>query len=499
MDNVYPMRKMPSKRLVSLLNEVEVLDIIGDQDVLVEGVEFQSQLIQPNFVFVAGRGKFPMYLLNDHEVIAAAIGRGCTAVICETTPPDIDPSVTYVTVSNSHQALSIILKNFYENPSSKLKVVALTGTNGKTSTVTLSHWVFRQLGIKVGLMSTNCIRINDEEYTAILTTPGVVEVNQIMADMVAAGCEYCFIEATSHGLDQDRVGGIIMSGAVFTNISHDHIDYHGTFAAYLAAKKKLFDSLSCGTFALVNADDPNTPSMIKDTEAKIYYYSVKTEKDFSAKVSKSYLDGLELEIGGTRKKFNLVGEVNAYNILAAYGIAACLGKNKTAVLELLSRAPPIKGRFQCVPNSRRLLVVIDFAHTPKALEEVLKTANSFRGEHSKLVCVVGSGGDRDGGKRPVMAKIAADACDKVIITSDNPRFEAPQAIIDDMMRGVTSEEQGKVIEMVDRRLAIKQACEMARPGDVVLIAGKGHEAYQIIGDKYFSFDDFEIAKELVKE
>jgi UDP-N-acetylmuramoyl-L-alanyl-D-glutamate--2,6-diaminopimelate ligase len=400
-------------------------------------------------------------------------------------------------VAKSSQALGLIAANFYDNPSAKLKLVAVTGTSGKTSTVNLLYGLFKQLGYRVGLLSTIYNKINEEILPAILTTPDALQLNELLARMVERGCQYCFMEASSHAIVQERIAGLQFTGAAFLNISHDHLDYHKTFDAYIHAKKKLFDDLPQQAFALYNADDRRGKVMMQNTQATVYSFALKSPTDFTAKILANTWQGLALRITGKEVWFKLLGAFNAYNLLAVYATACLLGQDSDAVLIALSSLSPIVGRFQCVQAPNNFGIIIDYAHKPDALEKVLIAIDNMKEAQAKVITVVGCGGNRDTKKRPLMARIAAQYSDQVIFTSDNPRNEEPEAIIEDMMLGLTPSQQRKALSIVDRKNAIKVACQLAGSGDIVLIAGKGHEAYQEIKGQKFPFNDAAIVQEFL--
>ncbi len=449
---------------------------------------FDSRKVEQQVAFVAVRGSQS----DGHGYIDTAIIQGASAIICEELPKELNTSVTYVQVSNTARSLGLIAGNFYENPSAQLSLVAITGTNGKTTVATLAHQLFRDLGYKTGLLSTVENKINDSVVPATHTTPDAVQLNALLAKMVEEGCTHCFMEASSHAIHQERVAGLDFQGVAFTNISHDHLDYHETFDAYIAAKKKIFDELSASAFALVNTDDRRGRIMQQNTKAKKYTFALKTMADFKAKLVSNTLQGLELDIEGRNAWFRLIGGFNAYNLLTVYGIAVLLEEDPEEVLTQLSSIEAAPGRFEQVMPQSKVTAIVDYAHTPDALKNVLGTIASFRTGNEQVITVVGCGGNRDKEKRPKMAKIACKYSDKVIFTSDNPRDEVPEEIINDMEVGVSPVDYKKTLSMPNREEAIKTACMMAKAQDIVLIAGKGHETYQEVKGERHPFDDKEV-------
>lgn len=479
--------------LSTLLQGVAVEQLLGNEAVEVQAISFDSRTISKGTLFVAMRGT----QVDGHAYIQQAVGAGSTVVVCEVLPSELAEQVTYVVVANSAKALGIIASNFYGRPSSQLQLVAVTGTNGKTSTVHLLTGLFRQLGYKVGMLSTIHNQINDEVLPARLTTPDAIQINSLLAQMVAEGCQYCFMEASSHALVQERMAGLQLAGGVFLNITHDHLDYHQTFDAYIQAKKKLFDELPANAFALYNADDKRGPVMIQNTQAASHSFALKTPATFTAKLLANTLQGLELRIADQDVWFQLVGTFNAYNLLTVYATACLLGADSQQVLVALSALAPIQGRFQHLHAPAGFDAIVDYAHTPDALQNVLKTIGQIKGKTGKVITVVGCGGNRDKTKRPLMAQIACKFSDRVILTADNPRSEDPQAIIEDMKAGLTPAEQRQVLVIVDRAEAIKAACQLAQAEDVVLVAGKGHETYQEIAGQRYPFDDRQVLKNIL--
>jgi len=482
--------------LQDILYRVSLRSTVGDTNVAVNSLTFDSRRVQPGSAFVAVVGT----QVDGHQYIDQAIKQGAAVIVCERLP-DPQAGVTYVEVNSSTEALGIMAANFYDNPSHHMKVVGVTGTNGKTTVVTLLQQLFIRLGYNVGLLSTVNNKINDKIIPATHTTPDAVQLNQLMAQMVKEGCTHCFMEASSHAIDQRRIAGIRYAGAIFTNISHDHLDYHKTFENYINAKKRLFDDLSSDAFALVNIDDKRGKIMLQNTRARQHSFSLRTGSDFRGKVLSNTLQGLELEISGPDSApqtvwFNLIGDFNAYNLLAAYGTAVLLGENPEEVLTQLSGVQPARGRFEQLVSPTGVTAIVDYAHTPDALENVLKTIQNVRTKNEQVISVVGCGGDRDKTKRPEMAAIATQYSDKVILTSDNPRSEDPEQIIEDMKAGVSASNFRKVLSITLRKEAIRTACMMAQSGDIVLIAGKGHETYQEIKGVKYDFDDFKVIEEV---
>ena len=477
--------------LKDILYKSGLTEVRGTTDMTVNVVCFDSRKAAPGALFVAVRGT----MSDGHQFISEVIKKGCTAIVCEELPAETIHEVTYVVVKDSAAALSIIASNFYGNPSEKLKLVGVTGTNGKTTTSTLLHQLFRKSGYKTGLLSTVKNKINDSSIPATHTTPDPVQLNELLAQMVNEGCTHCFMEVSSHAVAQKRVTGLKFSGGVFTNLTHDHLDYHKTFGGYLKAKKTFFDGLGSDAFALTNTDDKNGLVMLQNTQAKKYSYSLRSMSDYKCKLIENHFDGLLLNIDGNEVLCRLVGSFNAYNLTAAYATAILLGENKLDVLTLLSSLDPVEGRFDYLTSKKKIVGVVDYAHTPDALENVLKTIHDVS-KQGKVITVVGCGGDRDSAKRPVMAKIACEMSDKVILTSDNPRSEDPGEIIRAMETGITMGEARKALSIIDRKEAIKTAVSMAQPGDVILVAGKGHEKYQEVKGVRTPFDDKEILEQM---
>lgn len=480
------------KSLKELLTGVSVRELRGDAGVEIREVQFDSRKAGRGDLFVAQRG----VSVDGHAYMAKAAENGVAAVVCEELPAECAAGVTYVLTADSSEALGRIADNFYDHPSRKLKLVGVTGTNGKTTTATLLYELVRLAGYKAGLLSTVCNYVGDERVASTHTTPDALSLNALMARMVEAGCVYCFMEASSHSIHQKRIAGLDFDGAVFSNITHDHLDYHKTFRAYIEAKKAFFDGLPAHAFALTNADDRNGAVMLQNTRARRYMYSCRTMADFNAKVVEKRLDGTLLRLDGEEVWTKFTGDFNAYNILAVYAAACLLGFEKADVLRWVSALVPVSGRFETLLSARGVMAVVDYAHTPDALENVLSTIAGLKGKGRMVVTVVGAGGDRDRTKRPEMADAACRYSDRVVLTSDNPRSEDPEAIIQDMLAGVKAECAGKVETITDRREAIAHALAMAGEGDIVLIAGKGHENYQEVKGVKHHFDDKEVVREV---
>ncbi len=480
--------------LRDILYTVRITSTSGNMNVEVKGVAFDSRKVQPGFLFVAVKGTQS----DGHSFIEKSIIAGAVAVVCETLPENIDERVTYVTVKNSAHSLGLISSNFYGNPSRKLKLVGVTGTNGKTTVATLLYKLFGALGHKTGLLSTVENRILENVIPATHTTPDSIQLNELLVKMVEAGCTHCFMEVSSHAIDQGRVEGLQFTGALFTNITHDHLDYHRTFESYIRAKKGLFDGLSSDAFALVNIDDKRGMVMLQNCKAKKQTYALQKMADFKAKIVTNSIEGLEIEIDNKNVWFRLIGDFNAYNLLAVYGAAVLLGEDKEDVLLRLSSMTGATGRFELVQPGSKFTAIVDYAHTPDALKNVLETISHFRSGTEQVISIFGCGGNRDKTKRPLMAAIACKYSDKVIFTSDNPRDEDPVEIIKEMQKGVGPAEAKKTIVMLDREEAIKTACMMAREKDIILVAGKGHETYQEVKGVKRPFDDREVLSRMLK-
>lgn len=480
--------------LKDILYKVSLTSSFGNMDTEVKGLSFDSRKVLPDFVFVAVSGT----LSDGHDYIHKAIGLGARAIVCEKLPDTVNEKITYVTVKNTAQALGIMASNFYGNPSEKLKLVGVTGTNGKTTTVTLLFQLFSAMGYNVGLISTVENRIIDQPIPSTHTTPDPIQLNELLKNMIRAGCTHAFMEVSSHAIHQERIAGLKFAGALFTNITHDHLDYHKTFENYIKAKKKYFDELTGEAFALVNADDKRGMVMLQNTKASKYTFGLRKMVDYKAKTITNSLEGLELEIAGKNVWFRMIGDFNAYNLLGAYGAAVLLGEESDEVLVHLSALTGAPGRFERVLPGSKITAIVDYAHTPDALKNVLETINAFRTGNEQVITVVGCGGNRDKTKRPLMASIACKLSDKVVLTSDNPRDEDPMEIIRDMQSGVLPTEARKTLVLADREEAIKTACMMAKENDIVLVAGKGHETYQEIKGVKYPFDDREVMERMLK-
>lgn len=482
--------------LNDILKDVAVIKITGSSVVTVNALQLDSRAVQSGDAFIAVRGT----LTDGHKYIASCIEKGARVIVCETLPAAIDPTVTYVEVKNTAVVLGQMASNFYGRPSSLLKVIGVTGTNGKTSVATLLYRLFRAQGDNAGLLSTVENQINGEVIPSTHTTPDAVHLNQLIKQMLDSNCKYCFMEVSSHAVDQSRIAGIHFTGGIFTNITHDHLDYHKTFENYLKAKKRFFDELPADAFALTNIDDRNGDVMLQNTKAHKYSYALRSPADFKAKIIDNNVRGLQLEINGTDMFTRLIGEFNAYNLLAVYAAATLLGMDRLEALTQLSALAPPEGRFdQIVSEKDGITGIIDYAHTPDALKNVLHTINAIRMGNETLISIVGCGGDRDAAKRPLMAQVAAHLSDKCILTSDNPRSEDPNEIIRQMNEGVTITDRKKVLSITDRKEAIRTACMMAGKGDIILLAGKGHEKYQEIKGIKYDFDDKTVLREIFSE
>jgi UDP-N-acetylmuramoyl-L-alanyl-D-glutamate--2,6-diaminopimelate ligase len=476
------------KSLQDILYGVAIQQVIGSSNIEISKICSDSRQAGAGCLFAAVRGT----VSDGHEYIQQVIEKGATAIICDEFPDETQKNVCYIKTANTAQALGILASNFYDNPSDKLKLVGVTGTNGKTTVATLLFQLFRDLGYKVGLLSTVQNQINDQIIPSTHTTPDQLTLNSLLNDMVLAGCDYCFMEVSSHALAQYRTEGLTFTGGAFTNITHDHLDYHLTFAAYLKAKKMFFDKLGKSAFALTNADDKNGAVMLQNTKAHQKFYGLKNAADFKAKIIENHFSGLLLNINGKEVWFKMVGSFNAYNLLLVYSVAILLEQDEEKVLTVLSRLRGAEGRFDCITSPNGVIGIVDYAHTPDAVLNVLDTIKDIRKGTEQVITVIGCGGNRDKAKRPVMAKVAVDGSDKLILTSDNPRNEEPEAIIQDMEAGISPTNKRKTLSITDRREAICTACHLAKPGDIILLAGKGHEKYQEIKGVKHPFDDKEI-------
>ena len=480
-------------KLIELLKYVTPQTIIGNQEIDITGVNIDSRKIEKSHLFVAIKGT----QTDGHRFIPKALELGAVAVLCEDLPEDLQPGVTYVQVASTEAAVGPVATMFYGEPSKQLKLVGVTGTNGKTTIATLLYNMFRKFGHKCGLLSTVCNYIEGEAIPADHTTPDPIELNKLLAQMVKAGCEYAFMECSSHAIAQQRIGGLVFAGGIFTNLTRDHLDYHKTFENYRDAKKAFFDGLSKDAFAITNADDKNGSVMVQNCKAQVKTYSTRTMADFRARIIECHFEGMYLEVNGREVGVQFIGKFNVSNLLAVYGAAVMLGKKPEDILLVLSTLKSVAGRLEPIRSQEGVTAIVDYAHTPDALENVLNAIHEvLDGKGGQIITVCGAGGNRDKGKRPLMAQEAVKQSDRVIITSDNPRFEEPQDIINDMLAGLTPQQMKKVVSIVERKEAIRTACMMAQKGDVILIAGKGHEDYQEIKGVKHHFDDREIVREI---
>lgn len=475
-----------------LIQKIDAMQVVGNSHCSIEGIESNSRNVARNFAFVAQRG----VAVDGHTFIENAIKNGATAIVCEEIPAQINPNICYIQVENSAIACGQLLRAFYKIDFAKLQVVGVTGTNGKTTTATLLYQLFSQLGYKCGLISTVCNFVAGEKLEATHTTPDTVQLYHLFSVMQQAGCTHCFMEVSSHAIHQQRISGIDFKGGIFTNITQDHLDYHKTFAEYIKVKKLFFDNLPSSAFALSNGDDRNGQVMLQNTRAKKHIYALKSVGDFKCKIIESHIDSTLLQIDGVEVWTKFIGAFNAYNLLSVYAAAVLLGEDKNSVLQVISTLKAVEGRTQFYRNAEGLTAVIDYAHTPDALENVLTTLKKLCSDNNKIITVVGAGGNRDKTKRPLMGAVSAKFSDTVILTSDNPRDENPSCIAMQMLDGIPADERSKVITILDRKEAIRTATMFAKASDIILIAGKGHETYQeILGEK-LHFDDKEIIQEL---
>ena len=481
-------------KLKELLKDIPVVAVVGSEDIEITGVNIDSRRIKEGHLFVAMKGT----QVDGHKFVPKAIELGAKAVLCEDMPEQKAEGVTYVQVESTEDAVGKVATTFHGNPSTKLKLVGVTGTNGKTTIATLLYNMFTKMGHKCGLLSTVCNYIVDEAIPADHTTPDPIELNALLDRMVQAGCEYAFMECSSHAIAQKRIGGLTFAGGIFTNLTRDHLDYHKTFENYRNAKKAFFDSLPKTAFAITNADDKNGMVMVQNTKATVKTYSTRSVADFKARIIECHFEGMYLEMDGHEVGVQFIGKFNVSNLLAVYGAAVMLGKSPEDVLVVMSTLHSVSGRLEPIHSPEGYTAVVDYAHTPDALENVLNAIHEVLDGKGHVITVCGAGGNRDKGKRPLMAQEAVKQSDKVIITSDNPRFEEPQDIINDMLAGLNAQQMKKVISIVDRREAIRTACMMAQKGDVILIAGKGHENYQEVKGVKHHFDDHEVVKECFK-
>jgi len=482
-------------KLKDILYKVTINAVVGDTNVMVNQVQFDSRKISKGDVFVAIKGT----VVDGHNFINDVIVKGAIAVVCEKTPENTVQDVTYIEVDSTSKALAFIASNYYNVPSENLKLVGVTGTNGKTTIASLLYQLFKKAGYKVGLLSTVKVMVDETEFTATHTTPDSLSINYYLSKMNNEGVEFCFMEVSSHGIHQHRTEGLHFTGGIFTNLSHDHLDYHNTFAEYRDVKKSFFDKLPKTAFSLVNIDDKNGEIMLQNTSSKQYTYALKTYANYRAQILENQFSGLLLKINDHEVWTRLIGNFNAYNLVAIYGASELLGLEKTEILRLISELESVSGRFEYFVTEGNITVIIDYAHTPDALKNVIETINSIRTKNESLITVVGCGGDRDRTKRPKMAHIASALSTKVVFTSDNPRSEIPEDIITDMEKGVEPQNFKKTVSIVDRKQAIKTACQLAGPNDIILVAGKGHETYQEINGVKTNFDDYKIVEEFLKQ
>lgn len=479
------------KALKDILYKTGIEEVTGNTSVMIHSVAFDSRKVNDGCLFVAIRGTKS----DGHQFIADVITKGAVAIICEEMPSDVKEGITYVRVRDAAHALALICSNFYDQPSAKLKLIGVTGTNGKTTTVTLLYSLFKALGYSCGMLSTVRNLIGDVEIPSTHTTPDPLQLNELLSKMVDAGCQYCFMEVSSHAVVQHRVAGLEFAGGLFTNITRDHLDYHKTFDEYIRAKKGFFDGLSEQSFALINADDRNHKIMVQNTKASVKTFSQKGVADYKVKVLENTFSGLMLNIDGNDVLCRLVGSFNAYNLLGVYATAILCGEDKLNVLTALSGLTPPDGRFEYITSENGIFGIVDYAHTPDALQNVLLTVKDIRTGNEKVITIIGCGGDRDAGKRPQMSAIACEYSDKVILTSDNPRSEDPEAIIAQMKEGVPPQYYRKSLAITDRKEAIRTAVALAQPGDIILLAGKGHEKYQEVKGVKYPFDDKQVLAE----
>lgn len=481
------------KLLKDIIYKTGIVDVSGPTDIGITDVCFDSRKAREGSLFIAVRGT----QTDGHAFLAQVVEQGAVAIVCEKFPIERRDDVTYVRVTDSAKALGQIASNYYDSPSEKIKLVGITGTNGKTTSATLLFQLFRSLGYRVGLLSTVKNQVNDQVIPATHTTPDPLQLNALLSAMIEDGCSHCFMEVSSHAIVQKRISGLFFTGAVFTNITHDHLDYHKTFDEYIKAKKAFFDSLASESFALTNPDDKNGTVMLQNTKAKKYSYGLQSMTDYKCRLIENSFTGLLLNIDGQEVHCRLIGSFNAYNLTAAYAVAILLGEEKMNVLTVLSTLNPVEGRFDFVTSSQKVVGVVDYAHTPDALQNVLRTIHDVSSGKGRIITIVGCGGDRDASKRPLMAKIACELSDRVILTSDNPRSEDPAVIIQQMEKGVPPAETRKTLSILDRKEAIKTAVALAQPGDIILLAGKGHEKYQEVKGRRSPFDDKQVLNEML--
>ncbi len=482
------------KKLNNILKNVTIVKTHGETDVLINNIQFDSRKIEKNDVFIAQKGT----VVNGHKFIDVAINNGASVVVFDDVKfTNFSKESVYIQVDSSNEALAEIASNFYDNPSEKLDLIGVTGTNGKTTITTLLFDLFQKANYKIGLLSTVVVKIDDLEIEATHTTPDSLTINKYLSMMVDNGIEYCFMEVSSHGIHQSRTSGLLFKGGVFTNLTHDHLDYHKTFAEYRDVKKKFFDELPKSAFALVNYDDKNGSMMLQNTKATKLSYALKTSADYKVRIIENQMSGLLLQINNTEVWSKLIGSFNAYNLAAIYGVAMELGLDKMEILLIISQLNSVNGRFQHTVSDSGIVAIVDYAHTPDALKNVLETINDIKEKENNVITVVGCGGDRDKSKRPKMGYIATQLSNQVVFTSDNPRSENPDTIIEEIEQGVSKENEDKYVSITNRKQAIKTACKLANKGDVLLIAGKGHENYQIIKGVKNHFDDYEVVTEML--
>ena len=481
-------------KLSALLSSCKILELVGNTEQDITGICFDSRKVSTSSMFIATVGT----LVDGHQFIISAIEKGAGVIVCEKLPKKLDATVTYVVVDNSSRAMGLIAAAYYQHPSKKLKLVGVTGTNGKTTVATLLSNLFQELGYKVGLLSTVENKINNTVIPSTHTTPDSITINELLLDMIAANCDYCFMEVSSHAIVQERIAGLSFTGGIFTNISHDHLDFHQTFEEYIKAKKYFFDQLPASAFALTNSDDKRGAVMLQNTKAHAKTYALQSMATFKAKIIENQFSGLFLNIDAEEVWFKMVGSFNAYNLLAVYATAMLLDQDKTRVLTILSTLSGAEGRFDYTIAPNGVIGIVDYAHTPDAIKNVLQTIANIRKGNETVIAIVGCGGDRDKTKRPIMAEVACKLSDKVILTSDNPRTEDPAAILKEMEAGVPISLKKKTITIQDRKEAIRTACHLAKSGDIILLAGKGHEKYQEINGIKFPFDDKQIFSEIME-
>ena len=477
-----------------LFGSVNIQSIKGNKDVEINEIHFDSRKVKDGDMFVACRGT----VSDGHDFIETAVGKGARVVVCEELPKYSTSETSFVVVGDSSEVLSQIAHNYYNKPTENIQLVGVTGTNGKTTIATLLYNLFQKLGYKVGLLSTVCNYVDEKEIKATHTTPDALQLNALLAEMVEVGCEYCFMEVSSHAIDQKRIGALNFKGGVFTNITHDHLDYHKTFDAYLKVKKAFFDQLGMKSFAITNADDKNGKLMLQNMKGHKFSYSTRSFADYRCQILEKHFTGMLLEMDGAEVWTNFIGDFNAHNLLAVYGTARLLNQDKEEVLKGMSELKSVDGRFESIISTDGIMAIVDYAHTPDALKNVLESIGTLRTGNEQVITVVGAGGDRDKTKRPLMARIGAELSDKVILTSDNPRSEEPDQIIKEMKVGVTANNTRKVLAITDRKEAIRTACMLAKKDDIILVAGKGHEDYQEIKGVKHHFDDKEIIREIFK-